>query len=94
MGAVWKVFASLFWIQQVNIKNIGLKERETKKREKKRVLCDFEMPKLEEIFKKVVIVCHRYEKPAVLKVLMRLSVLLRASNRPWKTVGMNCLQEG
>ena len=54
--AVLKLFASLFWIQQVNIKNICLKERKTKKPKKKRVLCDFKMPKLEEIFKKVVIV--------------------------------------
>ena len=33
--AVLKLFASLFWIQQVNIKNICLKERKTKKPKKK-----------------------------------------------------------
>ena len=63
------MFTRVFQCKEVKASKNGLQELVTKRnnRETKtnRVLDDFKMPKLKEIFMTVAIVCHCYDRPTV-----------------------------
>ena len=67
----------LFWIKASD--NLQKKELFTKKKngetERKRALYNLRMPKLQEIFTTVAIVCHCYERLAVLKNVFTIILL-------------------
>ena len=77
--AVLKMFVRLFQIKaseslKKRISKSYLKEKNGEK-ERKRVLYNLRMPKLQEIFTRVAIVCHCYERLAVLKNVFTIILL-------------------
>ena len=77
--AVLKMFVRLFQIKaseslKKRISKSYLKEKNGEK-ERKRVLYNLRMPKLQEIFTTVAIVCHRYERLDVLQNVFAIILL-------------------
>ena len=79
----WKFLWDYFGLKQVKASNKILAEAIYKEKNGKtetfRALYNLRRPKLQEIFTKVAIVCHRYERLAVLQnVFAIINILLRA----------------
>ena len=72
MAHGFKMFSRLFQCKQVKASKKGLQELFTKRKngdtKRNRVPDELKMPKLKEIFTKLAIVCHRYERLTVLKL--------------------------
>ena len=79
--AVLKMFVRLFRIKASESleKNLAIANVFTKKKngekERKRALYNLRMPKLQEIFTTVAIVCHRYERLDVLQNVFAIILL-------------------
>ena len=79
----WKFLWDYFGLKQVKVSNKILAEAIYKEKNGKtetfRALYNLRKPKLQEIFTTVAIVCHRYERLAVLQnVFAIINILLRA----------------
>ena len=78
-GAVLKTFLRLFRIKASESLEKTLPELFTKQKngekESKRALYNLRTPKLQEIFTTVAIVCHRYERLAVLLYVFAIILL-------------------